>query len=325
MSEPDARSSGIVSPLTGGATRLSATLESRIIVDRYRDIGLDVAATFADFPQVDIHRCNDTGYRFFHPPALAGEAAFYEQLHKINANATGEEHEYRAWSEDFQFAWDRIVPGERLLDVGCGNGAFLQRAAEKAEVTGIDGSQYAKRHCERLGLDVRLGMIADFAGVFAEQFDTVCAFQLLEHVYDVRSFLDGLVAVTKPGGRLIIAVPNNEPYIRRFDPYSPLNCPPHHIGLWNRTSLTKMADVMGLVPVEHHYCEVSGRWPVEAYLHARSMLNITNELHRHSLSEKLKMLAMAPYTVPMSLIRHARKGGRGTRNVIAMTFEKPVR
>jgi cyclopropane fatty-acyl-phospholipid synthase-like methyltransferase len=46
--------------------------------------------------------------------------------------------------------------GEKLLDVGCGNGAFLLRAAEKAEVVGIDGSRFAQRHCQRLGLDVHL-------------------------------------------------------------------------------------------------------------------------------------------------------------------------
>lgn len=153
-------------------------------------------------------------------------------------------------------------------------------------------------------------------------FDTVCAFQVLEHVYDVRGFMTDLSALVKPGGRLIIAVPNNEPYIRRFNPYNAWNCPPHHVGLWNRASLEAMGRLFGLTPSEHQYCEVSGRWTVEAYLRARYMLGITQEIHEHSAGQKFKMLMLAPYTVLMSQIRHWRTGGQGTRNVIVMTFRK---
>ncbi len=274
-----------------------------------------------DSGSVDVYRCPDTGYRFFHPPSLAGEADFYEQLYDP-ATEGGGDRDYRSWSDDYQYAFQRIVDGERLLDVGCGFGYFLRRAAEKADVTGIDGNKFAQAHCHKLGLDVRLGYSSDYREPFAATFDTVTAFQILEHIYDVRGFLDDLTAMVKPGGRLIIAVPNNEPYLRRFDPYNTWNCPPHHIGLWNRDSLEKAAALFGLEPVDHAYCEVSGRWSVEAYLHARQMLGITREIGEHSVSEKLKMLALAPYTVPMSLIRHFRHGGQGTRNVIVMTFRK---
>jgi 2-polyprenyl-3-methyl-5-hydroxy-6-metoxy-1,4-benzoquinol methylase len=312
----------VASPLTAGKSVLVATLDAQTVIDRYADIELDVRKTLGSFSQLHIFRCCDTGYRFFHPRSLAGEADFYEQLNQMSARDVGDEHDYREWSEDFQYAFDRIVPGEKLLDVGCGNGAFLRRAAEKADVVGIDGSRFAQRHCQRLGLDVHLGMISDYKDQFANRFDTVCAFQLLEHIYDVRAFLADLVEVVRPGGRVILAVPNNEPFLRRFDPYSPLNCPPHHVGLWDRESLEKAAPLFGLVPQAHHYCEVSGRWAVEAYLHARYLLGIKDEIHAHSLSQKLMMLALAPYTVPVSLLRAWRTKGRGTRNVIVMTFEK---
>lgn len=311
----------ITSPLTGGNTTLSDVLDTAVIVRRYAEHGVDVTDYFEGLARANIYRCTDTGYRFFHPSSLAGESTFYEQLYDPSTEGWVDP-DYREWSDDYNYAYERIVPGERLLDIGCGYGYFLRRAAETANVTGIDGNKFAQEHCQELGLDVRLGYSSQYRDAFAEEFDTVTAFQILEHIYDARGFLDDLVAMVKPGGRLIIAVPNNEPYLRRFDAYNTWNCPPHHIGLWNRDSLEKAAVLVGVEPVKHDYCEVSGRWMVEAYLRGRHMLGITQEIGQHSLAQKLKMLMLAPYTVPISLIRHVRKGGKGTRNVIVMTFRK---
>ncbi len=314
-------SNAVPSPITGQPASLVDRLDAATIRARYRDSGVDVGNYIPASGTVAVHHCPDTGYRFFHPPSLAGEADFYEQLYDPAIEGGGD-RDYRAWSDDYQYAFDRIVPGERLLDVGCGFGYFLRRAAEIADVTGIDGNRFAQLHCKKLGLDVRLGYSSDYRDEFREQFDTVTAFQILEHIYEVRTFLDDLVAMVKPAGRLIVAVPNNEPYLRRFDAYNTWNCPPHHVGLWNRASLERTAALVGLTAVEHEYCEVSGRWTVEAYLRARHRLGIKEEIHQHGLGQKLKLLTAMLVTAPLSLVRHLRTGGKGTRNVIVMTFRK---
>lgn len=310
----------VPSPVTGGLTRLVDRLKSATIVARYAREKVDVSRYFDGIDQVSVVECVDTGYRFFYPPTLAGEADFYEQLYDPQSSEQWVDPDYRVWAEDYQYAFDRIVPGERLLDVGCGYGYFLRRAAEKAAASGIDGSKFAVAHCHKLGLDVQLGSVTDYRERFANGFDTLCSFQVLEHIYDVRGFMTALVAMVKPGGRLIIAVPNNEPYIRRFDAYNTWNCPPHHVGLWNRASLEAMGRLFGLKAVDHQYCEVSGRWAVEAYLHARRLLGIRQDIADHSIGQKLAMIALSPLTVPQSLWRHWRTKGSGTRNVIAMTF-----
>ena len=52
----------------------------------------------------------------------------------------------------------------------------------------------------------------------------------------------------KPGGRLIIGVPNNDSYIRRNKMYNKvLNMPPHHVGLWTLDSLKSLE---GILPVK---------------------------------------------------------------------------
>ena len=73
-----------------------------------------------------------------------------------------------------------------------------------------------------------------------EEFDIVCAFQVLEHIDNVKSFIDSSLQILKKGGKLIIAVPFNNPYLFRNDILNTLNMPPHHMGLWNKKAFMNM-------------------------------------------------------------------------------------
>ncbi len=68
---------------------------------------------------------------------------------------------------------------------------------------------------------------------------------MLEHVADPLVFLQGWVRVLRPGGTLVIGVPNIDGFLK-LDPDCLLNQPPHHMGLWNRASLTAVAPLIGL-------------------------------------------------------------------------------
>jgi hypothetical protein len=46
----------------------------------------------------------------------------------------------------------------------------------------------------------------------------------------------------KKGGKLIIGVPNSNPFLYKYDKYHTLNLPPHHMGLWNKFSLANLAN-----------------------------------------------------------------------------------
>ena len=45
---------------------------------------------------------------------------------------------------------------------------------------------------------------------------------------------------------MIIAVPNNNPYLFEWDDYHTLNLPPHHAGLWNKTAFKNIEDVFSI-------------------------------------------------------------------------------
>lgn len=308
------------SPVTGGRTRRVDALSADVIVERYRAAGIKVDRYLAAGDEVEVRECLDTGYRYF-PAATAGEADFYEQLYDPD-QADWQDPDYRHTSEDYDWALGRLGKDDELLDVGCGYGYFLEQARNICRVQGLDGNSHAVARCRAQGLEVELGSIESVADKWKGRFDVVTGFQILEHVADVRSFMTAMVAVVKPGGRLILAVPNNEPFIRRFDRYNTFNCPPHHVGLWNLSSLRAMAGRFGLELVDHAYSEVSGRPVVDAYLRARDNAGITSEIGAHSLAEKVRIAARMPFLLPASLLTHVRRKGLGTRNVIAVELRR---
>lgn len=104
----------------------------------------------------------------------------------------------------------RIKPGEKVLDVGCGNGAVAYDVAERAEgrVTGVDLSpnniSEAERRYYHPLLSFRIGdVLSDLA---EESFDVVILSNVLEHLPDRSQFLRRLVrAASWP--RILIRVP----------------------------------------------------------------------------------------------------------------------
>ena len=78
-----------------------------------------------------------------------------------------------------------------------------------------------------------------------EKYSVICSFQVLEHISEVKSFLESKIDCLKPSGMLIISVPNNDSFIK-YDKEDILNMPPHHMGLWNEKSLRSIASIFNL-------------------------------------------------------------------------------
>jgi SAM-dependent methyltransferase len=98
--------------------------------------------------------------------------------------------------------------GARLLDVGCGNGAFL-RAMRAAgwEVSGIDPDPAAVAAARAAGLDVREGELTA-AAYEPGSFDAVTLSQVVEHLRDPAAVLRLCFGLLRPGGVVHVATPN---------------------------------------------------------------------------------------------------------------------
>jgi len=223
----------VTSPVVPGApAHFVDALEVPRLIERYRQYyGLDVADYFHGLSQVDIYACARTGYRFYHPFTLAGREDLYAQL-------ASRFSWYYTDRPEHAIAERYLRPSDRVLEIGCGAGFFLRRlAARRIAAVGLDLNRAAVAQCRAEGLDARLETIETHAAAHPQVYDAVCTFHVLEHVVDVHAFLTAAIACLRPGGRLIIAVPNSAPGVYGADPYYAPNTPPHHMGLWEPASL----------------------------------------------------------------------------------------
>ena len=96
----------------------------------------------------------------------------------------------------------------KLLDIGCGVGDFLVQVKKQGwEVQGIEPSDDAKNIAEkRLGF--RPYSPGDYAMFEDHTFDAITMWHVLEHIDNLHFQTKEIHRLLKPGGRLIIALPN---------------------------------------------------------------------------------------------------------------------
>lgn len=108
----------------------------------------------------------------------------------------------------------RTMPGRhvdcRFLDVGCGSGHFLAIVKEvmNADAYGVEPYAYDATFAANNGLTIFNGTLEQAA--FPEQFfDVVTLNHVFEHVRDPRSTMRELRRILKPGGQVVIGVPQS--------------------------------------------------------------------------------------------------------------------
>src|SRR5208337_4503768 len=99
-------------------------------------------------------------------------------------------------------AWLDPKPGERILDLGCGDGALTEKiAAAGSSVTGVDTSPEFLAAARRRGLDAR--EMDGQALSFASEFDAVFSNAALHWMTAPEAVLAGIARALKLGGRFV--------------------------------------------------------------------------------------------------------------------------
>lgn len=232
----------IINPLHNGSQVIKeASIPKRLIIDLYqKDLNINVEKFFAAVDDVEIYRCAVTGYRFYYPFNLAGDSDFYAQLQLLPWY-------YADWKDEYDQALPFLTSGEKLLEIGCGKGAFLTAAAQRGvSVAGLEMNSQIAAVCRQRGLAVAEETIEVHAETHGDYYDNVFSFQVVEHIAEIGYFLTAALAVLKPGGKLLISVPNNDSFFFKEAGLVSLNLPPHHMGLWGVNSLIALQKIFPL-------------------------------------------------------------------------------
>ncbi len=100
-----------------------------------------------------------------------------------------------------------------LADLGAGTGAFLEAAREKGwKIDGVEPSDKARVLARQKGIILK-EQISDLNG---NNFDVVTLWHVLEHLPDLENVVLDISKLVKPGGHLIIAVPNFKSYDAQY-------------------------------------------------------------------------------------------------------------
>jgi len=93
-------------------------------------------------------------------------------------------------------------PGERILDLGCGDGALTRKLADSGcDVVGVDASAPQVLAARRLGLDARVADGERLA--FEAEFDAVFSNAAIHWMKRADDAIAGVWRALKPGGRFV--------------------------------------------------------------------------------------------------------------------------
>jgi len=169
-------------------------------------------------------RCLRCGLVFVNPrPDRAGLAKFYERYFPPESDSLWQEQMAEVFMKEGlepirslgQKGSIRLPERPRILDIGCGMGFFLDLMRQAGwEVKGIEPAPAAAGYArEKLKLDVFQGTLeqAAWGGVF----DAATLWYVLEHVPNPGEILARAARLLKPGGLLIVRVPNQNAAVDR--------------------------------------------------------------------------------------------------------------
>lgn len=115
------------------------------------------------------------------------------------------------WRSRWEFAFNQIPAGSRVLDAGCGDGVLGEMLIQRkgCQVVGLDVSGLARTQAQQRGLECLACDISLEPFPVAEaSFDVVTMLCCLEHIFDPAHALRQAARAVKPGGQVLVTLPN---------------------------------------------------------------------------------------------------------------------
>ncbi len=169
--------------------------------------------------------------------------------------ATAESRKERIFRKRAQLVADLAraqgFAGGTILEVGAGYGLFCETIADtKAfdKVIGVEPTPDLAEICRKKGIQVIESMIEDVK--LDVKVDVVVSFEVIEHLFDPKAFLEACRDLLKPGGHLVLTCPNIAGFETRVLERHSDTIDHEHLNYFSPKSLSLLADKCGFVPIE---------------------------------------------------------------------------
>jgi SAM-dependent methyltransferase len=166
--------------------------------------------------RIGVYLCGNCTLKFVAQSEFAGLHGEPGKLYQREYFEGGGEFGFDAYEETpmTNFYWQKSfvqlvedMKGKRILDIGCGTGKFMELLLHAgAEADGVEVSGYAAGVASSKGLRI---VAADIAALADEQlYDIITAFDVIEHIPDLMTFLGKVFRLLKEDGVFIFLTPD---------------------------------------------------------------------------------------------------------------------
>lgn len=141
--------------------------------------------------------------------------------------------------------------GGKLLEIGCGDGLLLERMHRRGwNVQGVEFDPKCVELVQKRGLLCQLGDLRELH-LPSDAFDAIYMGNVIEHVYDPRSFLQECFRLLRSSGRLLVLTPNSKSWGHKHyrQDWRGLE-PPRHLQIFDPGSLLRLSKESGFIECE---------------------------------------------------------------------------
>ena len=229
-------------------------MKASCTICKYREFD-KISSRVRDSTNHKIIKCRKCKHVQIYPiPSIDEDKEFYDKdMQNKNINFYGSIEDHRRISvvdtTRRSIFVNKLTPKNgRILEIGSGHGFFVGAMHKKKyNITGIEISiekrTMAKKVTKAKILDIDLNHDVLDIG----KFDTIVMFHVLEHIADPISFLKKIRSLLKPGGKIIIEVPNCDDFQLELNrSYRDFYWQRAHLQYFSPKTLKKILSLSGL-------------------------------------------------------------------------------
>ena len=138
-------------------------------------------------------------------------------------------------------AFESVRKTNRILDVGCGIGYFLDVAKLRGwEVYGTEYTDSAVKICQDKGITMHGGALNP-QNYPLESFDVITSFEVIEHINTPKEEIGRIFSLLRKGGYFYVTTPNFNSLLRYYlGPKYNVICWPEHLSYYTPKTLTAL-------------------------------------------------------------------------------------